>query len=117
MIKITIAGKEYQASPLRLKQLRQISQILSNPQAPKTGWQDVERWLPFVLDCLKVYNPDITNEVLDEMTIQEFTDGWKAIAEGSSVQLNKGETKPTDQTLTGNLSTLDSQVPSAGATA
>ena len=97
-VQITIGGKPYQASPLRLKHLRSISEILaSGIPAPKSGYEDIARWLPFVYDCVKVNHAEFTMVDLDEMSAQEFHEAWKTIVDNSSVKLTSGEAMPTQQ--------------------
>lgn len=103
-VAIKIAGKEYSAAPLRLKHLRQISELLSKGiPAPKSGYEDIARWLPFVIDCIRVNHPDIDSQVADDMSAQEFHDAWKAIVDNSSVKLVPGEAQPTQQTGQGSM--------------
>jgi hypothetical protein len=86
---VTIAGKNYEAAPLRLKHLRLISEKLaSGIPAPKSSYDDVAPWLPLVLDCLKVNHPELTIDSLDEMSGQEFYDAWQAIIEVSKVKMD-----------------------------
>lgn len=107
-VPVTIGGKPYQAAPLRLKHLRSINDILkSGVPAPKSGYEDIERWMPYVFDCIKVNHENLTMEIFDDMTAQEFHDAWKAIVENSSVKIASGETVPTQ---TGAQSTVGSVV-------
>ena len=98
-VSVTIAGKQYQAAPLRLKHLRTISEILaSGIPAPKSGYEDIARWMPFVYDCVKVNHTELTMVDLDEMSAQEFHEAWQAIVTNSSVKLTPGEAMPQKQT-------------------
>lgn len=111
---VKINEKSYQAAPLRLKQLRTISEMIgAGLPTPKSAYEDISRWLPFVLQCLQVNHPEVTADTLDEMTPQEFTEAWQAIVANSKVKVVSGETKPAPN---GVLSTEGSLPPSAGPT-
>jgi len=93
--KVTINEKEYEISPLRCKHLRTISKILRDRTQTTTDFSSVERWMPFVLESLQIKHKEFTQEMLDEMTLQEFNDTWERIVAVSGVQLaSKGEVKP-----------------------
>jgi len=118
MNKVTISGKEYRVSPLRCKHLKEISKIISSTQfSPQAGtYQDLERWMPFILASLKVNHPDFTTEDLEEMTLQEFTSIWSKVVEISGITVvSKGETPPAEESI-GSPSTGGSVPPSAGPT-
>lgn len=110
-IAITVGGIQYQASPLRLKHLRQINDMLEKGiSPPKSVFEDLNPWMPFVVDCIKINHPEFTADMLDDMTAQEFYDAWMAIASNSGVKLT-GEAAPIQQT--GQQSTVTSAVASA----
>ena len=95
---ITIAGKKYDAAPLRLKHLRLISErVAKGIPVPKSAYEDVEPWLPLVLECVKINHPEVTLDTLDEMSGQEFYDAWQAIIAASKVKI-VGEAAPIQQT-------------------
>src|ERR1700757_4582961 len=118
MANITIGEKSYQISPLKLKQVREISNILQarmkNPDWNKdqSPFVEIETWLPFLLQSLKVHNPDVTQEVLEDMTLTEFTEAWNVVVNESGIKLATGERRPRGST--GDLSMDDSAQPSAG---
>ena len=120
MANITIGEKSYQISPLKLKQVREISNILQarmkNPDWNKdqSPFVEIETWLPFLLQSLKVHNPDVTQEVLEDMTLTEFTEAWNVVVNESGIKLATGERRPRGST--GDLSMDDSAQPSAGTT-
>lgn len=94
--KVTINGTEYAISPLRCKHLREISKLVKDESIKKsTDFTAVEKWMPFIFDAIRSKNPEFTQAILDEATLQEFNDAWKKIVEISGVQMVKvGETKP-----------------------
>lgn len=116
---VTINGKQYELSPLKMKALKEISRILTGTsmETLKKGVYDsLERWSPFIVDSIKVKSPDFKVEELEEATLQEFMDAWQKLGEISGIKLvNKGETKPTAGS-TGSSSTDVSAPPSAGTT-
>ena len=113
---IVIGGVEYQAAPLRLKHVKAISQILSqrssNP-VKATGYAyDIEPWVPFIVDALKPNQPNITPDIVEDMTLQEFNDAWNIIVNNSGIKVT-GEKTPKAES-TGNLYTGDSAALSDG---
>ena len=97
-VTIVLGGKEFQAAPLRLRQVREISQILSQRAANPTkavGYAaDVQCWVPFMVEALKINHPDITSDAVEEATLQEFNDAWTAIVSNSGVTIKQGESIP-----------------------
>lgn len=90
---ITIAEKEYIVSPLRCKHLKEITKLLadSSKRVTTNTYADIDRWMPFMLDSLRFKNPDIDENILGEMTLQEFQDGWGEIVRISGIKVvNKG---------------------------
>jgi hypothetical protein len=86
----SIQGQVYEIGPLKCKHLRQISVILKDKSAQTaTDFSSVERWMPFVFDSLKLKNADITQDLLDNMTLQEFNDTWEKIVAISGVSVIK----------------------------
>lgn len=116
--KITIDGKEYHISPLRCGELKQIDKILKERTANgfvTAGFSDLDVWGPFMAKAIRREHNDFKEEQLDEMTLQEFLDGWNRLCELSGIKLQpKGESMPTVQT--GPSFTEESQVASAGLT-
>lgn len=115
--KVTINKKEYILSPLKMKYLKQISTILSAGVATTGGvYSSFERWMPFIVASISENAPEFTNEMMDEMTVQEYTDTWTKLLQISGIQVtNKGEAKPAD--LISKPSTDVSATQSAGAIA
>src|SRR3954468_13819504 len=108
--KVNIDGKEYEVSKLRCKHLRQLSLLVKEP--PGKGFEIIDRYMPYLFESLKIKNPSITMEVLDELELQEFSDAWKKVVALSGVQLLQGEGKPMESN--GEESTGGSPVPPAG---
>lgn len=112
---VKIGTKEYELSPLRLKQLKKIASVLeSGTLSPTTGgYGEIDKWLPFILDSVKVSSPNVTIEELEEMSLQEFLDTWNTLIAMSGIKMvSQGEKTP--MVSTGASSTPDSASPSAG---
>lgn len=99
---ITINGTKFELSALRCKHLRQISEILQSTATtpPKGVFSEVEKWMPFIAESIKVKTPDFNQTLLDELTLQEFTDTWNNIVAISGItvvhkaDIPSTETKP-----------------------
>ena len=103
---VTINGVSYELSPLRCKHLREISEILSKGTlAPAKGvYSEVEKWMPYIAASIKTKKPDFDATLLDELTLQEFTDTWNSVIGISGIKVvSKGEAIPAQQT--GDIST------------
>jgi len=110
-IDVIIGGVQYKASPLKLKHLRQISEMLTKGiTPPKTVFEDISPWMPYVFECIQANHPEFDIKLLEELTAQDFFDMWIAIANNSGVKLS-GEQMPIQQT--GQQSTVTSAVASA----
>src|SRR5208282_917836 len=95
---ITINGTKFELSSLRCKHLRQISEILqgSSTTPPKGVFSEVEKWMPFIAESIKVKTPDFNATLLDELTLQEFTDTWNNIVAMSGITVvNKSNLQTT----------------------
>jgi hypothetical protein len=87
---VSINDQTFLLTPLKCKHLRTISSILRDKSAQTaTDFSSVERWMPFVFDSLHAKHPDFTQEMLDDMTLQEFNDTWEKIVAISGVSLAK----------------------------
>ena len=97
---ITINGTTFQLSSLRCKHLRQISQILQDSATtPAKGvFSEVEKWMPFIAESIKVKTPDFNSTLLDELTLQEFTDTWNAIVAMSGITVVPKAEQPATET-------------------
>lgn len=98
---VTINGTEYTLSPLRCKHLREISEQLQNGalNAPKGVYSEIARWMPYITTSIKIKSPDIPNDLVDELTLQEFTDTWEKILQLSGIKVvPKGEQAPATTT-------------------
>jgi len=88
-VKVTIGGQEFDAAPLKLKHIKEINKIVADKQAnPKpAGYSnDIEPWIPFMLESLKACDQNVSVELLeDKMTLQEFNDAWTKIMANSSL--------------------------------
>lgn len=112
---IQIDGKSLELSPLRCGQLKRITAILTDGK-PAGGFYAIQRWLPFILESIKVRQPTFTETDLDEMTIQEFTTIWNRLVSMSGIQIaSTGEQKPAGAS-DGTKSTDASALPPAGTT-
>lgn len=94
---ITINGTTFELSSLKCKHLRQISEILqSGSLAPAKGvFAEVEKWMPFIAESIKVKTPDFNTQLLDELTLQEFTDTWNNIVAISGIKVVPGAGRET----------------------
>lgn len=112
--KITINGKEYILSPLRLKHLRRINETLK--EAPSGSIAVLlDRYSPYVTASIQEHNPDFKKEQLEELTFAEFLGAWQSTltASGIIVQKKEGEAVPS-MTSTGEASTVASASASDG---
>lgn len=99
--KIVINGQEFALSSLRCKHLRQISQILQDITSapPKGVFSEVEKWMPFIAESIKVKTPDFNSALLDELTLQEFTDTWNNVVALSGITVvPKANTQSSTET-------------------
>lgn len=107
--KLTFNGKEHTFSPLRCKHLKKIQEILSQRKSnpgPQSGYDEFSQWAPFLLDSLKVNEPDITIQDVEEMTLNEFAQAMKILTDISGVQILEGEKRAVRSN--GPSSTVDS---------
>lgn len=115
--KVTINGKSYELSPLRCKHLKRISELVAQaiPDDKAGVYGVIEKWMPFILDSIKVNTPDFPESELQEMTLVEFNLAWASLVSISGIEVTtKGESKP--MVSNGPSSTVDSALPSAGPT-
>lgn len=99
MSSIKIGSSEYELAPLRLKHLRKISkQIQETGSSPRTPtFADLDKWLPYIGDSIEVGSKDFDRSILDEMTLQEFTEAWTTLLNVSGFKIvAKGEAKPME---------------------
>lgn len=91
-----INGQSYLLSPLRCKHLRIISEKLAaGASMPKGVYSEIEQWMPFIGDSIQVNTPNFDRALLDEMTLQEFTDSWNTLVSISGIKVvTKGEMMP-----------------------
>lgn len=114
--KVLINGKEYKISKLRCKHLRQLSEVLAVAKEEKAKgeapglYASLERWMPFIIDSIKVNHPEFGQAEVDDMTMDEVLYVWNAITAYSSVTFTSGETKPAEQTTNNRESVEPSQV-------
>lgn len=93
-VKITIGEKEFELSPLRLKHIKAITSMVGQP-APTSIIASLARWTPYLLDSIKVKNPDFKEEDLDEATLPELTAASDALLVVSGLVIKKqGEATP-----------------------
>lgn len=89
MNSVTINGQSYELSPLRCKHLKQISALLTQDTqiVPGKGvYAEIEKWMPFIAQSIKIKNPTFDEALLDELTLQEFQDTWNAVVQMSSIR-------------------------------
>lgn len=113
---VTIGGKDYEISPLRLKHLKQITTLLSK-DAPTDVYASLERFYPFITFSIQQKDPSFTVEMIDEGTLAEINNVVNAVIDYSGIKVvAKGEQKPTASST--GLPSTDASVPqSAGITA
>jgi hypothetical protein len=93
--RVVIAGQEYTISPLRLKHLREISELVAKP-APTAAYQNLARFFPYIVASIKEKAPEFSESLLDEATLDEVSNAWTMILEFSGIKIvsKQGETKP-----------------------
>lgn len=111
---VTINGKTYPLSSLRCKHLRQITKILSEGRSGQ-GFSDIEKWMPFIAESIKIQSPNFNPEELDELTLQEFSDTWETIVKISGVKLVRGEVTPVQRTTSTGETSTEESVPESAA--
>lgn len=93
---IKVAGKEYEASPLRMKHLKRLTEMMNEPR-PKDIYSVLSRWFPFIFASISDLNSEFKSEQVDEMTSQEVNDAVVVIAELSGIKMvSSGETMPVE---------------------
>jgi hypothetical protein len=93
LTKVKINGSAYNLSPLRLKYLRQITEMLRE-DTPTDLYENLSRFFPFITISIKEYHPNFTQEILTEGTLGEISDAWSALIECSGIKLS---TKTSDE--------------------
>lgn len=111
---VKINGKEYQIHPLKVKHLRRITEIMKENQKSPGLFVSLDRWSPFILESIQVYNPNFTEDDLSEATLNELMTAWDTIVQESGIKFVTGEPKPAEST--GDSSMGASPAPSAGTT-
>jgi hypothetical protein len=92
--KITIAGKEYVISPLRMKHLRQITEMLKQ-DAPTAVYESLSRFFPYIAASIQEKQPEFKQESIDDGTLDEINTAWIAVIDYSGIKIvPKVETKP-----------------------
>lgn len=107
MSSVTINGKEYLLSPLRMKYLKQLANVLSTQRS--TNMVDVFTfWNKFIVASIQDGgSPDFNEAELDELTPNELMDTWNKVKELSGITIGpKGERTPSAPT--GDTSTAAS---------
>lgn len=107
---VVIDGTSYTLAPLQMRHLREISTLLQNVESAKGGIIGaLDRWMPYIRYSLKKNNPDFKDEMLDELTLEQFTEVWYKVTKVSGVTFTeKGEQKPK---------AVSTSTPSTGASA
>lgn len=84
---VTINNTDYTLSPLRCKHLKKIQEVLAQGVKGKGVYAELERWVPFIGDSIRATTPSFQDSLLEELTLQEFTDTWQAIIGMSGIKL------------------------------
>lgn len=113
MTTVKINEKEYEISPLKIKHLRRISDVLIETRNEAGLFKSIERWIPFIFESIKARNPKFTEEEMAEATLDEVSQAWDNLVKISGIKLIAGEPQPTKESI-GSLSTGASVPPSAG---
>ena len=115
MNKVKINDVEYEISPLKMKHLRRISEMVSEGKDMRNAtFTDLDRWVTFMADSIKEKNPSFTEDMLGDLTMTGFAELWKSIIEISGIRfVPKGEANPTE-TSTMEPSTAASPSQSVG---
>lgn len=114
-MKITIGGNLYEVSPLRCKHLKQLSTITGQGDVIRGTYADLERFAPYITFSLQQKQPEFTQDMLEDATLQEFLDAWNAVISCSGIKfVTSGEKEP--ERLSGESSTQESASLPAGRT-
>jgi hypothetical protein len=115
---VTINGKEYEISPLLMKHLRGISDMVGKDFSGDV-FVALNRWREYITFSIQVKTPDFNPEELDNMTMNDYIALWVKVQNISGIKLSakQGETQPSTATAqTGRASTDVSAPVSAGVT-
>lgn len=96
---ITINGKEYQFGKLRLKHIKEISDLLSNKEKKSTFYDQITQWIPIIAEVISYKHPGFDAKLLEELELQQLSEGWDKIINFSGIKIEtKGEQKPVAST-------------------
>jgi hypothetical protein len=109
--KVTLGGKEFPISPLRVKHLKQITSMLAG-DVPTGVYESIERFFPFMVASIQVEDPTFNSEKLEDATLDEINKAWTAIIDCSGIKIvtKTGETKPAKDPTFGETSLAGSPV-------
>lgn len=96
--RIKIVGRSYILSPLRCKYLRRLTEEYEEQRGVPSIEETIQMTLPYILESLRECQPWITNEVLDEMIVEEMNDVFKEVIKLSGMTLSKKETELLPET-------------------
>src|SRR5208282_501355 len=97
--KVVINGKLYRLSPLKCRTLKRLSEKMADGELTSDeASETVENWMPFVLESLRVEQPDITRGLVEELTLEEFNVVLTSVISISGIKLtSKIEKKNQDE--------------------
>lgn len=92
---VTIDGKEYTISPLRLKYLREISEMVSKP-VTASAYASIERFFKYITLSIQEKHPEFKSETIDECTADQAIAIWTDVLNLSGIRIisKPGEIKP-----------------------
>ena len=86
--KIVIDSKIYRLSPLKCKSLKQISELMSEGElSSDEARETIENWTPFVLASLRIEHPNVTKDLVEELTLEEFNSVLTSVISLSGIKL------------------------------
>jgi hypothetical protein len=114
--KVTIAGKEYEISPLKMKHIRAITEMVK-ANAPSGVYDSLSRFFPYITASIKEKNPDFTQEMIEDGTLDEINTVVTTVIDYSGIKITakSGEAKPVQDSI-GDTSTENLPPQPAGTT-
>ena len=86
--KIEINKKAYWLSPLKCKTLKRMSELMLEGELASEGAQEIiESWMPFILESLRVEHPNTTEDLVEQLNLEEFNAVLTSIFAISGIKL------------------------------
>lgn len=95
--KIVINGKSYRLSPLTCKALRQISELMLDGElSSDDAYETIVNWMPFILESLRVNHPNVTEALVEELSLEEFNTVITSVIKISGIKLTSKREEDTE---------------------